>query len=337
MSKDKPDNKKVSVFTQSRLMSYMTCPRKEYYQYRIQDVGICSNEPESYFVEGEFGHYALKFFYKNRTMLKENMVKRIAKMFESMGAITPEYEQELRQDLSAMVGACHAYKVQYKRDFNDYEVLFVEKPFKIILGGYEFSGKLDIGLKDKASGTCGFMEHKFLSQFSLSNFTNLPLNIQQLVYSHGFKEITGEYPSWYRWNIIKKSALRRKGTKPAKGMAVANPENLLEFENRVMQQYLEEPDKMFFRPPPRMVEMEALKRVQEIVETHLTQWDSSQAKAPLMNLSACEGKYNSACKFAPACTAWMTGKKDGWNAPECTGMYNLKEFQHPELENDTDD
>lgn len=336
MSKQQDDNK-VSVFSQSRLMSFMTCPRKEYYQYRISGVGISPAVPETYFVEGDFGHYALMFYYKNRTMLKENMVKRINKSMDALGAITPEYEQDLRQDLAAMTGACNAYKQIYKKDFTQYEVLFIEKQFEVEIAGYTFRGKLDLGLKDKSDGTCGFFEHKFLSQFSLSNYTNLPLNIQQLIYSLGFKEITGAYPTWYRWNIIKKSSLRRKGLKPAKGMAVAVPENLLEFEARVQQQYMDEPEKMFFRPPPRLVEAEALKRVADIVEAHMKLWEAGCSKPALMNLSSCEGKYNSACAYAPACTAFMSGHKDGWNAPECTGMYKVKEEQHPELMEDGDD
>jgi hypothetical protein len=336
MSKETKDTK-VSDFSQTRLMTYMTCPRKEYYQFRIDGVGITSSTPESYFLEGEFGHYALMYFYRNKAMLKENMIKRIKKMIDRLGAITPEYDQDLRQDMAAMMGACNAYKQLYKKDFTKYKVLFVEQQFEVNIAGYTFKGKLDLGLEDLKDGTKGFVEHKFLSQFSIANFTNLPLNIQQLVYSLGFKQITGEYPTWYMWNIIKKSSLRRKGTKPAKGMAVAVPEHLLEFEARVLQQYMDEPEKMFFRPPPRMVEAEALKRVVEIVEAHMKQWEASLSKPPLMNLSACEGKYNTACTFAPACTAFMTGHKDGWNAPECTGMYKKKEDQHPELVEDEDD
>jgi hypothetical protein len=260
------------------------------------------------------------------------MIKRIKKTFDDMGAITPEYEQELNQDLAAMIGACLAYKQIYKDDAKKYKILFIEKEFTVLIGGFTFKGRIDLGLENVKDGTKGFMEHKFLSQFSLSNFTNLPLNIQQLIYCLGFKEITGEFPVWYTWNIIKKSQLRRKGTKPAKGMAVAVPENLLEFEARCTQQYLEDPDKMFFRPPPRLVDMKALDRVHKMVEAYLTQWESMIGKDPMMCLSSCEGKYNNACAYAPACTTFMSGKKDGWDAPECLGMYKLKEYLHPELE-----
>ena len=328
---------KVSVFSQTRLMTYMTCPRKEYYQFRIKDVGITPAQPESYFVEGEFGHYALMYFYKNKAMLRENLLKRIKYAIDALGAITPDYDAELKQDLAAMMGACNAYKMLYRDDFKKYEVLFIEKEFEVQIAGYTFRGKLDLGLKDVSDGTTGFFEHKFLSQFNLNNYTSLPLNVQQLIYSLGFKQITGEFPAWYRWNIIKKSALRRKGLKPAKGMAVANPENLLEFEARVQQQYMEEPDKMFFRPPPRMVEGEPLKKITEIVEAYMQQWESSLTKPPLLCLSSCEGKYNNACAYAPACTAYMSGHKDGWNAPECTGMYKMKEAQHPELKENKDE
>ena len=331
---DKPNNKdrEATVFTQTRLRDLMICPRKEYYQYRIKGVGIRPMVPESYFVEGEFGHYALAYYYKNHAMLRDNMIKRIQKAFEDMGAITPEYEQELRQDLASMMGACNAYKQIYKDDNKKFEVLFIEKEFAIEIAGFIFRGKIDLGLKNIKDGTKGFMEHKFLSQFSLSNYTNLPLNIQQLIYTLGFHKITGEFPVWYMWNIIKKSQLRRKGMTKTVGKPLPIPEPLLEYEARCQAQYMEEPDKMFFRPPPRLVEMKALEQVNKMVEGYLIRWEADVGKTPLMNLSACEGKYNNACAFAPACQAFMSGKKDGWDAPECLGLYRLKNTQHPELE-----
>lgn len=328
---------KQVIFTQSRLMDFLTCERFEWYKYRAAGVGVEVVAKEDFFLEGEFGHYALHHWYKNPPhglMLRENMVKRIKGMMDDLGEINPEDYERKEMKLAAMVGACHAYKVKYKDDFKKYEILFTEEQFEIDIEGITFRGKLDLGVKERETEDEGFVEHKFVSSFSSKNYEVLPLNLQQLIYTLGFKQITGKYPKWYIWNMIKKSQLRRTGTKPKKGEAVAHPEPLIQYESRVQQQYIEEPDKMFLRTPPRLVEANALEELRKMVAYHLASWVtlSRGKEIPAMRFSSCEGRYGSVCPFGPACVAQMAGHKDGWNSGECSGLYRKKVVQHPELE-----
>ena len=130
--------------------------------------------------------------------------------------------------------------------------------------------------------------------------------------------------------MIKKSQLRRKGM-TGEGKV---PESLLEYEARVQSQYMEEKDKMFFRPPPRLVEPKALDSVQKHLTHHIAQFKSmmDSKEMPPMRWPSCTGMYGKPCMFGPACMAESVGHREGWNAPECQGLYRVKPVQHMELE-----
>jgi len=327
------------VFTQSRLMDFLTCERLEWFKFQAGGNGVEVMARPDFFLEGEFGHYALSHWYANPPhglMLRENMIKRVNKLIDELGEVEEEEMNRKKAKLSAMIGACYAYKSHYKKDFDQFNIILNEAKFEIELGGVTFRGRIDLGVEDKKTKEVGFVEHKFLSSFSLGTYTNLPLNLQQLVYTLGFKELTGKFPNWYVWNVIKKSSLRRKGVKPKKGEMVAHPEALLQYEARVQQQYVEKPDDMFFRTPPRIIEAKALDNLKEMVAGYVMDWTELCQKGviPSMRFSSCEQRYGQPCPFAPACTAWMAGHKNGWDAGECAGLYRKKVIQHPELEED---
>ncbi len=335
--KQKPSYDGV-VFTQSRMASFLECERKEWFQYQAGGAGIEPAIPQDYYIEGSLGHYALYHWYKNwergGIMFRKLMVDQINKQIEEMGPIDPAVDDKLRTKLSAMIGACHGYKVVHKSDFDKYEVLATEQVFEVEFAGVLWKGKVDLALRDKKEGTIGYFEHKFLQQFSLNDYLTLPLNLQALLYVVGFKSLFGKYPDWYQWNIIKKSQLRRKGLKPAKGQMAANPEPWDLYETRVQEQYVNEPDKMFMRPPPRIVEAKPLEVLESNLTTHVESWKRVKDKGeiPPCRWPSCVGKFGTGCKFAAACTAQMQGKGEGWDASECSGLYRPKESVHPELE-----
>lgn len=336
------------VFTQSRLSTFEKCERLEYWQYRAggskdqPGSGIDVIKTPTYFVEGEFGHYALKHWYRNAKiggrMLRKNMIDRIESMLEDM-ELTPEEDNEYRIKLAAMVGACHAYKGHYKPDFQKYEFVHVEEPFEVQLAGVTFKGIIDLIVKDKDSGMVGFWEHKFLSQFSASDYACLPINLQQLVYTLGFESIMKKAPKFYMWNVIMKSKLRRKGMKPKKDGSMPVPEPLVEFENRVQKEYMDNPEKMFRRPPPRLVSTKATETMVKDVLAHIENWKAFAKKnsVPPMRHASCIGMYGTACPFANACAEKMLGHAQGWNAPACRGLYRRKEHLHPELAKNRED
>ena len=328
----------IPIVTQSELKMFMSCPRLWWYAYRAGEFGcgVRIKEKPDYFIEGELGHYALANWYNTGAkgkplMLRQNMVNRVNEMIGDMGAITPEQDNKLRGKLAAMIGACHGYKVVRRSDFEMYEIVFVEESFEIEIGGVILAGKLDLGLKDKESGKFGFMDHKFMQAISKEAYSCLPLDIQQMVYCLGFLALTDKLPDWYVFNFVKKSQLRRGGITKTR----LAPEPLIQYETRVQQQYVEEKEKMFFRPPHIPVEERVFNYTFTQIEAVIAQWQEAKEMDPKdlpMRFTSCEGRYGKLCAFGPACTALLAGRgKEGWDASICRGLYASKEEKHPEL------
>jgi hypothetical protein len=148
------------------------------------------------------------------------------------------------------------------------------------------------------------------------------------------EKLVGKIPDCYMWNVIKKSGLRRKNNK------TAGLEPWAQFEVRVQQQYLDDPEKMFYRTPPMMFEPKAVETAWEDVLMHVEAHKhvSEMKGMPPMRFSGCTGMYGNACTFGPACRANLVGKgKQGWDAPECVGLYRKKEVQHEELDGKLED
>lgn len=334
--------KTAGSMTQSRMQASMACPRLEWYKYRAgpAGVGVELTTLQEYFVEGDFTHYALAKWYSTGAegrplMLQANMTKRINKMLDGY-ELTPEEDDRLRTKLAAMIGACQGYRLNYRSDFDKFKILAVETRFETKIGGFAFAGVLDL-LVETEDGV-GFIDHKTASQITGKEPVTLPVNLQGLMYVLGTKEITGKYPKWYQFNFIKKSALRRKG--PTKANPSKPKEPLLEFQNRVQAQYVDESGKMFFRPPPILVQPKVIERILAQTAQNLAEWEQDCAKDPAdltMRLASCTGMYGQPCAFAQACTAFLQGHGEGWDAPECRGFYRPKEVLHPELVEEKND
>lgn len=325
-SASKPE---VLEVTYSRLSTFLVCPMLEYYHYRAGTCGVESTRPVIPFIEGELGHYALHHFHQSDRMLRANMLDRVEKIVARLGPISPELDNEIRVRLAAITGACLGYKVKYRGDRDRYEHVLIETPFAFDLGEFTLTdgkpvkvvvrGRIDRFSKDEETKRYILWENKFVSGVTAGKYDSLPLDLQTLIYCEAVKKLTGRYPDEKTWDFIIKSRLKLKQT-----------ETLASFEARVQQQYTEEPDKMFFRPPPKRVDKNMFPRLKE--QLGLLMNGFLYSETPMMNFSSCLGSYGRPCPFIQACTAKLQGEKDGWNAAQCQGLYHAKKVLHPELE-----
>ena len=155
-----------------------------------------------------------------------------------------------------------------------------------------------------------------------NNYTALPMDLQGLIYCEGVKSLTGKYPDLKAWDFIIKSQLRRKKDK------MGGKESLATFEARVQTKYMEDQDKMFFRPPPLRVYKSMLTSLTGELEKITNRFTNGETE---MNFSNCLGMYGQPCPFVNACTEKLLGHEDGWNAPACQGSFKMKEALHEEL------
>lgn len=317
----------LGTLTYSRISSFLTCPMLEWYQYRAgKGVGIRTTAPYIPFIEGDFLHYALHHYHKSGRMLRQNMLNRIQKLIDEVAGesgLEPELEELIRVKLAAMLGACLGYKMRYANDRADYKHLFIETPFKFELEEFVIEGKID--RIDRVAKTDALLlwENKSATQYTADTYTVMPMNLQDLIYCEGCKILTGEYPDFRARDYVIKSKLRRKQD------GSGGRESYAEFEARVQQQYVDDPAKMFVRPTPIKVYDKELDEVKKQLAVILRMFRDNE---PYMNFGSCTGMYGQPCPFVQACTARLRGHKTGWDAPECRGLYRLKEALHPELE-----
>lgn len=321
--------------TYSRLSSWLTCPQKEYFSYRAgKGFGVKPSAPFIPFVEGDLGHYALYHWYKRGKatkeaplgvpgqMLRDNLLKRIDEMLEEFRPMDVDIANQIDVKLAALIGACMGYKQTYAATRDAMDVLLLEAPFEFEFEGVVIRGKIDRFIRDRESGKTVLWENKFVSTVSANKYVQLPLDLQGMLYCEGVKQLTGEYPDLKAWDFIIKSQLRRKG-KAEKG----DLETIPTFTARVTQQYLEEPDKKFFRPPPILVKKTMLVELKKQLKVILKHFSDE----PYMAFSSCEGMYGRVCVFSEACAEKLMGHRDGWDGPACTGTYKVKEALHEEL------
>jgi hypothetical protein len=316
--------------TYTRLSTYLRCPMEEYYRYQVNGTGIQSTKPFLPFIEGTLTHYGLEHWHKSGLMLRENMLKKANALIVEAGGVNglePEAEDKLRSKLAAMIGACLAYKQYYTSDKEKYETLFVEGAFAFELDGFILRGKVDRLSKEVKTGKVIQWENKSSGAVSKDTYVAMPMSFQDLLYCEGCHSLTGEYPDLMQRDYIIKSALRRKKDKSG------GRESLAGFEARVAQQYLDTPEKKFFRTPPLRVLKTTMNSVKKQLSIILGNYKDNK---PFMNFASCTGMYGQACPFIGACTAKLQGKDDGWDAAECRGMYKLKPCQHPELVKEKD-
>ena len=320
------------ILTFTRITAFETCPMLDYYQYGVGGRGVEPTIPYLPFIEGDFGHYAVAMFYKTKRMLRANLMKRQVKVLSEIRdnqMVTAEMEGDIRVSLAMLTGAASGYRDKYIEDFEKYEVLFVEQPFAFRLGEFQVQGKIDRGLQDKKTGELMSWETKWVGGLTQGAYAALPMSLQDLIYCEGFKAITGQYPTLRCRDYIQKSRLRLKTDKGG------GNESFLQYETRVQQQYVEEKDKMFWRPPPQIVLPTTIENVKDNV-LRLMENRARVMDNPYMSFS-CTGMFGNPCSMVPACIAKLQGHDDGWNAPECRGMYRMKKDLHPELKKEKDE
>ena len=316
---------KQEEITYSRLSRFLECPMKEYYSYRVNGTGIKPVQTPVPFIEGSFLHYALEHFHgQGQQMLRKNLEKKVVESINELGAIDVELHNKLQTKLAAMMGACFGYKVQYIGDKKRYETLGVEVPFELDFEGFKLRGKIDWIAKEIETGHIIIFENKSTSSSTgqlTARYTQLPLDLQGLIYGMGAETILKKMPDYKGWNFIVKTKLRRRGS-----IEKGNLETLPSYEARIQNEYVEAPEKMFFRPPP----LKILPRHTDFLKAELIKilkrWDDE----PCMSFN-CLGMFGLPCTYLDACREKMAGVKDGWDSGKCLGLYKLKEAQYTEL------
>lgn len=246
---------KSNLITNSRVTSFLTCPRLHRFQYIDGLRPVATPETLSF---GTLMHKALEVFWNWHKSEATNMAATAVVMEALQGEEDPFVRARARVLMSA-------YIARWSGAMEEYDILSVEKEFRFDddsdLAGIEFGGKLDAVVRKRVDGTLWVLDHKTtgadLSPGS-TYWTRLRMDSQISLYLDGAEKLYKEPVAGFIYDVIEKPDIRplkatpedkRKYTKA--GALYANQreadETPEEFENRLIQLVAEDPNRFLQR------------------------------------------------------------------------------------------
>lgn len=186
---EKVDLKK-KVWSFSSIKCYQQCPYAFYLRYVLGQ----PEESNCFSQAGSLVHDLLDKAYKGELFPFE-----LADEFEKRWQ-----DLDLRFPFFAMSKAYHDKSLEYlsEFDFDDrYEVVSSEYEIRLKIGKYEFTGFVDLILRDKADGKLIIQDHK--SKSKMTKNEQCEYAKQLYLYAFALHELGYEYPKTLRFNLYR--------------------------------------------------------------------------------------------------------------------------------------
>lgn len=183
------------VWSFSRVKCFDNC-RKEFKMNYIDKLEKADNAFASY---GLLVHELLEDYYNGQ-----------CEFFELAGRFRNEYDEKVQEDFPIFYGkdlgegyykAGQDYFDHFEDDFSSYNILGVEEQIKMDIGGYPFTGFIDLVLED-ADGNITIIDHKSKNGFSSKREKNEYLR-QLYLYSLHVHEKYGKWPVKLGFNMVR--------------------------------------------------------------------------------------------------------------------------------------
>lgn len=189
------DKIKKMVWSFSRLKCFDNC-HKEFKMNYIDGLSKADNAFASY---GLLVHELLEDYYNGK-----------CEFFELAERFRDEYDEKVVEEFPMLYGkdlgegyykAGQNYFDHFEDDFSDYKVLGVEEQIKLDIGGYPFTGFIDLVLEDK-DGNIVIIDHKSKNGFSSKREKNEYLRQLYLYSIHVYNKY-GKWPVKLGFNMIR--------------------------------------------------------------------------------------------------------------------------------------
>lgn len=190
------------IWSFSRVTAYQRC-RYAWYLTYIEKVSKTSSAYAEY---GKFIHSILESYYK-KEIDEQQALSRYVEDFEY--EVTAAVRESTKDKLF-MAGVDYFSKFSWQYD--NYEILGVEKEVRFKIGGYNFIGYVDLLLRDKATGDITILDHKS-GEFPMKKNGVDVLKAHQedydrykkqlYAYSIAVKNEYGSYPRFLKWNYTR--------------------------------------------------------------------------------------------------------------------------------------
>lgn len=298
----------MTLHTVSSICEFESCERR--YKYKYVDLVRPRIKGKALNV-GSLLHSALEVFHAGKA--KDDALEMMARLIDGHEFFaTPEGQVEYHRT-RAMV---RAYFARWANSRDDWQTVAVEREFSLELApGVMFAGKIDL---EARSGDVLFVwDHKSTSE-EIGNvgtdfWQRLAIDKQITAYSEATLRQSGEMPR-ILWDVIGKPAGKPRGkAKIAKRKSETdeeyaarkadNLETLGEFEDRLTQEMVSNPDEFLVRREVHRTKEQHADILAEVIETcrriqaHEGLW--------IRNDKGCR-QYNSTCQYLPVCAGVET-------------------------------
>lgn len=195
------------VWSYSRITAFAQCKYQFYLKYIVADDDEYYPEGNYYAEVGSFVHEILAMIFR-----KELSVDDAARYF--VDHFDENVFYHTKQSIEDKTfEACANYFCNVGFDWLDhFDVLGVEKEINDDIGGYKFTGFIDLLVRHKETGDIILIDHKS-AKYPLSKKTGNVLEAQEAsfesykkqmyLYCHAIKQEYGEFPKRIVWNHFK--------------------------------------------------------------------------------------------------------------------------------------
>lgn len=201
-SKYKSELEKM-IWSFSRLTTFLKCPYKFYLIYMER----CDKQSKFHAEYGSFIHSILEKYFKREFNEQQCLDYYIENFDEEVTA----YIRESTKDKLYMAGIDYFTNLEWQYD--DYEILEVEKKAEFKVGKFNFVGYIDVLLKNKETGEITILDHK-TGEFPIGKKGGVlkakqeeydSYKKQLYLYSIYVKDKYGVYPTYIKWNYTRSS------------------------------------------------------------------------------------------------------------------------------------
>lgn len=188
-----PQNETWQIIDQSKLVTYLNCPRKFFYSYVL---GWKSDYPSNHLTFGSAWHEAVEHLLLN-DYSKDSLVQAsllfLNRYRQDFGSETDEMFAP-KDPKNALVTLSN-YSQRFFRDTKEYEILFTEIGGQVYIApNHPMSFKMDVIVRNRETGQISLWDHK-TSQRRMGNWqesysmdTQMHLYLHALYCMYGVKE-----------------------------------------------------------------------------------------------------------------------------------------------------
>lgn len=269
------------IWTASSVALFRACKRKWFWKYLMR---LRTRYKDKHLLIGGQFHNCLGHWYKGRKASMRKIVRQyVAELEQELSRAAAFYNQDdmdkLRVMCDSFAGMMIGYQQLYQEDKDNWNIArpYIEKSFQVDLGDFFYAGKIDLIAEDDEGWFQ--VEHKTASKIEDSYVERLPLDTQIRGYIFGAKHTFPHKINRVLYDVVGKCKYRRKSN-----------ETLQEFTDRIVDAYLSDQARYFYREPLRFSKADIECFLHEVHQTHreyavIAELKQGRAAAPIKEIA----------------------------------------------------